>query len=209
MVRGAVGFLLLVVALSWGRAVVESRRYARWGDEAVAAGDWESAVLHYRHALQWYAPLGSAAARSFDALVGIGAERRSAGDVEGALVAYRSARMGVMAIRHLGTPFAARLPALHRDIGALMAEQVARSGSGDAAADAARFAAQLDAWRDRRPNPALGLAASLGFVAWLASLGMLAARGFDRSGARTAEFRRWLFAAAVALVCWLSFVRLA
>lgn len=207
--RAIVALLVFAVLLAWGRSVVESRRYHAWGVAAVEADDWESAVLHFRHALQWHAPVGGRGAQSFDALVAVGDRRRERGDIEGALVAYRSARFGVMAVRHLWTPLADRLPALHEAIGTLMAAQVAGAGAPDPAV-AARFTAQLDAYEDRRPNPYLGLGASIAFVAWLAALSMLAARGFTVSGGiARASFLRWGGASLVALATWLLCVRFA
>lgn len=204
LVRATVVILLAGVVLAWGRAVVESRRFADWGDEAVAGEDWQSAVLHYRHAVQWHAPIGSASQRAFDALIAIGDERREAGDTEGALIAYRSARFGTMATRHVWTPRAAQLPELHQTIGALMAEQ-----TGDTA-DAERFTAQLDAWRDRAPNPVLGLLASAGFAAWLGALVVVALRGFEPDGTvRRAPLVRWSAVSVVALAFWLVCVRFA
>jgi hypothetical protein len=76
--------------------------------------------------------------------------------------------------------------------------------------DEARFAAQLDAYESRRPNPALALGASLGFLAWLIALGMVAWRGFEPEGrVRARAFVGWLSAAMVFLSLWLMCVRFA
>ena len=125
VLRAIVALLVAAFLLAYVRATVESRRAFALGEEAETLSDWQSAVFHDRHSVQWYAPRLGRSGAAFDRLVEIGDNRVEADDVEGALVAYRSARHGVMSIRHLATPFAERLPALHRTIGALMAEQVA------------------------------------------------------------------------------------
>lgn len=203
-VRAGVALLVAVVLLGTIRSIVESRRTFAWGVEAEEMGDWESAVLHYRHALQWYAPFGARTAQSFDRLVAIGQQREEAGDVEGALVAYRSARHAVMAVRHFTTPLEDRLRPLHTRIGTLMATQTGNP------ADAARFTAQLNDWESRRPDPRLAAGASLAFFAWLLSLGMLAWRSFTPGGEIvTRALLRWSGASVASLALWLICLRLA
>lgn len=204
VVRTVLAVIALTLVVAWVRAGVESHRYAGWGDASVASGDWESAVLHYRHALQWHAPLIGESRPAFDALVDLGDALEAEGNGDAALIAYRSARWGVMSIRHVRTPFAAELPALHAKIGALMAAQ-----TGDAT-DAARFTAELDAYPSRRPNPWLSAGASLGFMAWIAALVFLAARGFDAEGnVRRAFAVRAAAGAIVAFLFWIACVRFA
>ncbi len=207
IVRGLLALFLVAVLVSWGRAAVESHRYFAWGQQADAEQDWESAVLHYRHALQWYAPAFSKSASAFDALVEIGDAQAAEQNTEAALVAYRSARWGVMAIQHIGAPLADNLPPLHQKIGALMGQQGPEAGRADRAQ---RYTDQLDAWRTRRPNPVIGTAASVGFMLWIAALFMLAWRGFKPDGSLDRPaFAKHFGAVIVTLAFWLICVRLA
>lgn len=199
----------LTVVLLWVRAAVESHRDFDAGEAAQAAGDLPSAILHYRHAVQWHAPLGSTCEASLDALTAIGDAAAAQGDVELALFAWRSARAGVMATRHLWTPHVGHLTGLHERIGLAMARQIAGDAAPDPA-EAARFTAQLDDWRARSPNPWLAAGASLGFIGWILALIMLARRGFDADGALVrAGLVRWGSAAAALFVAWVVMVRLA
>ncbi len=207
-VRDALRFIgvALVVSLLifWGRAVQGSRHAYHLGEEAVTAGELQHAAVQYRHAIQWYTPIGGRGHASFDRLVALGDTAAADGDVEGALFAYRSARLGVMSTRHLVTPMAGELPALHQKIGGLMSVQ-----TGDPA-DAARFTAQLDAYQGRRPRPILGLLASLFFIAWLGSLFAAAWRGFTPEGRVVrGELIRWVGLSFVLLAVWLACVLLA
>ncbi len=199
----------LTVVLLWGRAVIDSHRDHDAGQAAQAAGDLPSAILHYRHAVQWHAPVGSTCDASLDALTAIGDAAAAQGDDELALFAWRSARAGIMATRHLWTPHADHLPGLHERIGLAMARQVADGAPPDASV-AAGYTAQLDDWRSRSPNPWLAAGASLGFIAWIVALVMLARRGFDADGAVVrAGFARWGAVAAALFVVWVVMVRLA
>ena len=205
ILRSMLALLLLAVLLAAGRAAVESHRYFGHGEASRAADDWESAVYHYRHGLQWYVPLLSRSGACFDALVDIGDARLRASDLDGALVAYRSARFGVMATRHLWTPLAGRLPDLHRRIAEGMVTQIE---SDDPASRSAEYRAELDAYESRRPNPWLGLLSSLGFYGWLACLGWVATRGFDREGTvRRRPFGVGLGMSLLCLALWLVALR--
>ena len=203
--RTCAALLLFALVLAYARAGVESRKAFAQAEAAHAEGDWESAVLHFRHAAQWHAPIIGRSGESLDALVAIGDERSDEDDLTGALVAYRSARFAIMATRHLSTPHAEVLDQLHPRISGLMAGQV--EGGEE---EQARFQDQLDAYEDRRPNPALALGASAGFLAWLLALGMVAWRGFEPAGRmRPKPFLGWLAAAVVFLSVWLACVRFA
>lgn len=205
LARTCVGLLIFAVALAYVRAGTESRSAYRAGETADADGDWQSAVLHYRHSAQWHAPMIGRSGEALAALIEIGDDRAEVDDLDGALVAYRSARFAIMATRHLTTPHAELLPDLHAKIASHMATQVDGRGNEEA-----RFLAQLDAYEDRRPNPMLSLGASLGFLLWLASLAMMAWRGFEPDGRpRARPFLGWLASAVAFLSIWLVCVRFA
>ncbi|MCB9533762.1 MAG: hypothetical protein H6698_05520 [Myxococcales bacterium] len=191
------------------RAVVESHRYAAAGDAAVAAGDWESATLDYRHAIQWYVPVVGAQVHAFDSLVTLGDQAAAAGRIDDALVCYRSARFAVMATRSIWTPLADRLPPLHAKIAAAMGQQLAGGGASDPAA-VEEFRGQLDAYRERSPGRVAGLGASIAFFAWLAALFAAATRGVGSDGSmQRGPLVRWALVAAVAFCAWIALVRLA
>jgi hypothetical protein len=105
----------------------------------------------------------------------------------------------------LTTPFSDDLPALHGKIAALMAQQ---TGGGVEAAEG--YAAELDSYEDRRPNPVLSLCACAGFFGWLAALSMLAWRGFSSEGSVNGKpFRWWFGVSMLCLIVWLVSVRYA
>lgn len=205
VVRVSVALVLFGLMLLYVRAGTESRREFNLAVAAESAGDWESAVLHYRHSVQWHAPGLGRSGQAFAALVRIGDDRAAESDTSGALVAYRSARFSAMATRHLTTPFFADLPDLHSKIAVLMSEQ-----SGGGAADAERYAEELNAYETRRPSPLLSLLASTGFFGWLLSLALAAWRGFSAEGAiKSRPFLSWFAASGLCLCVWLVSVRFA
>ena len=202
--------VLAVVLLSaWGRAWVEGARYTERAAVAEQEERFDDALLEHRRAAQWYVPGSPYPRASLERLIALGDAALVAGDVSNALVAWRNARIAVLSARWLVVPNADLLPGLHERIGQAMAVQAARGGAPDAER-AAAYTAQLDAWRTRQPNPWLGLLASLGFIAWLITLGGLAWRSWDAAGGwqRSATLR-WASANGVCLVVWLLAVRFA
>lgn len=194
---------------AWGRAWFEGARYAERAAVAEQEERREDAVLEHRRAAQWYAPGSPYPRASLERLLALGDEAAAAGDVDAALVAWRNARIAILSTRWLVVPNEDLLPRLHERIGQAMAVQAARGAVPDAArADAYR--AQLDAWRTRQPNPWLGLLASLGFGAWLLTLGGLAWRSWDERGQwQRAVTVRWASANLVCAAVWMLAVRFA
>ena len=202
--------VLAVVLLSaWGRAWVEGARYTERAAVAEQEERLEDAVLEHRRAAQWYAPGSPYPRASLERLLALGDEAAAAGDVDAALVAWRNARIAILSTRWLVVPNEDLLPGLHERIGQAMAVQVARGASPDTAR-AEAYRGQLDAWRTRQPNPWLGLLASVGFGAWLVTLGGLAWRSWDENGQwQRAATARWASANVVCAAVWMLAVRFA
>lgn len=207
----AAAFVAVAIVALTARATVASNAEYRAG-AAVEASDRESAATFYRHAAQWYAPLGlGASSEALDALVRIGDAERVDGDLEGALYAWRSARSAIFATRHLVMPHAERLPELHARIAeAMAAQQQAVDPSVAVDEQAAIFGAQLDAWPQRMPRRLPAFVGSLAFMGWIATLVLLAWRGITADGRlKPGPAIRWGGASLVLLASWLVLVRLA
>lgn len=200
---------LALLGVASGRAALSCRREVSAAEAFLAQGDLPSAILAARHAAEWYLPLDSCSERGLDLLDRVVKRADAAGQSEIALFALRSARTSVMLTRGLTVPHAERLPALHTEIARRMVAQ--RQASGQATpGDEARYRAQLDGYEARRPNPLLGLAGSLTFLAWLAAIVGFAWNGFDANGrVRSPVALRWGLAAGALLAVWLVLVRYA
>lgn len=203
-IRFVVVAMFIALCFFYGRAVYESNRAYQAGKEALVVEEKRQAMLHFRHSIQWYIPVGSRAEASFEQLVLLGDLAMETEDLEEALFAYRSARLGIMAIRHIATPLANRLPSLHTKIGSAMSLQTGEPS------DQERFETQLNAYPDRRPQPLLGLLASVFFIVWLGSLFSAAWFGFTNDG--KIQYRNlfsWLAGSFVAMFLWVICVAFA
>ncbi|MCP4674148.1 MAG: hypothetical protein GY854_01230 [Deltaproteobacteria bacterium] len=174
----------------------------------MASEDLSGAILHYRHALESYVPFGGAGEAAFNKLAEIGDERTAAGDIETALFAYRSARAGILATRHLWIPLEKELRGLNERIAHLMSRQVAGDESGSPSV-ASRYATQLDSYKERQVSPGFGFLAGLGFLLWLGSLGLVVMRGFDARGNPRASLRWLVPSTLLLLIVWLVLLWLA
>lgn len=197
--------LLAVVCSAVVRANVESRSERAAATQARERGDVPSAVLHLRRSAQWHAFCCTPTRAALDELVHIGDAAAAEGRLEDALFAWRSARDAILAVRHVRVPNEGLLDDLHPRIARAMAEQ---AGRGDD--EAARFQAQLDAWRERRANLALGAAA--GLAAWgaygaFAALFLLGVR--PDGSVRRRPFLLALAAGLVLTLLWMLGVRFA
>lgn len=201
-------FIALAALFLLLRSAVEAKRAYDRGRSALEARDFESAILHFRHAVEWNAPFVASSDDAFAALLRVGDERAAAGDVSTALFAYRSARVGALATRHFVVPHAASLPELERRIGLLMADQSTASPA-DRRDKAARHAAEFArADADLAPR-ATGFFAGIGFALWIASLAAIALVGFDADGRVRRRRLSWLaLLSLILLAAWIGLVRL-
>jgi len=95
---------LVALLLIWGNTWSRQRDQFARGEKAQAAGDPISAIAGYESALHMYTPgsslNGKAAARLWD----MGETFERAGDLNRALIAYRSVRSSFYAVRWLYQP---------------------------------------------------------------------------------------------------------
>lgn len=187
------------------RASVDAARSVRLAEEAAELGDFESTVLHLRHAAQWYVPFVGTRRTQLERIIELG---DTATTPEAQLFAWRSARGAILSVRHFRVPNADLLPELHQRIGQAMAIQ-AQQTSPATARSAAEYAAELDAWRERQPAPLPAFLASLAFVGWISALALAAWRGISSEGRLRRELAGWLVLSALLLVSWVTLVRVA
>ncbi len=197
--------VLLILGAIWARAFSASREALAAGRTAEAAGDPDLAGARYQYAMRWYTPGAEAPRAAAAALQHLAESARAAGDTERELSALRRLRGGIRATRSVFSPF-----------GELAAGVDARLA--EATADA-QIAAGLGAGRDRNgwvveharllaldptPAPSLALAASFGFLAWVAAAFGFIFRGLDADlHLVQPSARRWSLAFVTSFGIWM------
>lgn len=168
-----IGFCLAVVVT---RAVWQGRGAIDDGDRALAAGDGEEAIRHWRRAARWYVPLAPHVTDAYERLEGLAALAEKKGDLRTALAAWQGVRGSILATRSFYTPEEERLAPANRKIAGLMSRL-------DPSPPAGMTREQLTAWhqelldRDESPSVAWSLLAGLGFLVWIGGGVLFALRG--------------------------------
>ena len=190
---GTAAVLVALFSAFWIRNWIDAKESLFLGDAARNDGATETAILHYRHGVESYAPYADANREALDRLVAVGDASMRNGNVDRALFAYRSARFAILATRHVTVPFGAYLPALHRKIERAATAQ--EKGVGEVASELTRFEARLPVrWK--------GFSGAAIFLLWLASVPFTAFWGFRKEG-KTTRFLPYLAALnLVLLTAW-------
>ncbi len=172
----ALGTLLLWRVASGARAELAAADAYRHDDRTMLA------IEHYRRAIRWSLPLSSNTDEAIKALESIATQLEAEGELEGALLAWRSVLGGLAATRFLYSRSDPRRENAADQTARLMAMN--RSAAIDANLNAEQLAADHRRLLSEgiSPNPWWGTLLLAGMVTWVSALGILAWRGFDSAG---------------------------
>ncbi len=168
-----------IAVLITARVVVGSRAELQAGDAARRSGDDEGARWHYRRAARWHAPANPYCVEALGRLAEMAVAAEAAGDREAALANWRAVRAAVVASRSFYVPHRALLTQATERLARLLARTSvppfdARKSEESLRAEHRALLAALP-----RPSPGWSWLVLLGFVVWVASLFLLAARAID------------------------------
>jgi hypothetical protein len=154
-------------------------------------------------AMRWYLPGAQAPRDAADELADYAIRAEQAGRQEDALGAWRRLRGGILATRHLWSPFGDRLPEVNRRIAMLTADLQISSGAitvrgRDRSTLVADHLALLQL--DPTPAPGWGAAVFLGFLGWAGGAAWTIRRGLNAEG--KVQRRRFLRGLAFTALCF-------
>lgn len=95
---------MLAIILIWGQTLFRQWRQFDRGEAALAGGDYIAAIAGYESAIHMYTPGSPLVERAAERLWAIGEGLERAGNMERALIAYRSLRSSFYATRGLFQP---------------------------------------------------------------------------------------------------------
>ncbi len=199
--------VLIVVAVGLGAIVTrvfwDGRSALAAGDAALAKDDAREALVQWRRAARWYAPLAPHVAAAYDRMEKLARAAEDKGDEALALEAWRGIRSSSLATRSFYTPYPDRLERANQRIAVLMARQEVKAGR--AKSEEERRVVQLGFLeRDEAPSVVWTLVALCGFAGWVAGGFWFARRGVtaeDKLDPRNAIRAGVLI--AVGLVVWM------
>lgn len=163
-------------------------------------GKVDAAIDEYRWTLRWYTPWGPKWTDAANALVRI-AKTADQPEPMRALRALDALRSGLIAGRHLWQPRGDLVAYVNTTIPPVMVRVSEKIGDKR---DKAELLAQFtrDYARPVGVAPLTSAAVSLGFLAWLIGLLMVARRGLDTEARMTRIGWRWLGVAVCGFVLW-------
>lgn len=190
---------LVLASLSVRATVEQWQAYGR----AVAlekSGKLDEAIEEYRWTLRWYTPWGPVWTDAANALQEI-AQKSEKEQPERAMRALDALRSGLIAGRHLWQPRADLVEQVNRTIPPILVRVAERGGDQR---DRTKLLAQFtaDYARPVGVSSLTSAVVSLGFIAWILGLLMLARRGLDETLRVTRAGWRWLAVALGGFMLW-------
>lgn len=171
------GALLAVLAV---RVVVGSQDELHLAEQQRGRGDLDTAIVHYRRAIRFYAPGNPYVSDALVSLARIAREAERTGEATRALAAWRAVHAGILASRSFYVPHRDALVEADAHIAALTAVDPPPIdvANGEAGRRRAYLAALVRA-RDSDPSLFWTLVLLMGFAAWLSGALGLVLRGID------------------------------
>ncbi|MDD9940756.1 MAG: hypothetical protein OXU20_06815 [Myxococcales bacterium] len=204
----AVGALLLAAFAM--RVVNSASVELERGQAYEAESDPVSAIVHYRRAVRWYAPLSPFHKRALIALARIGAQAELDGDSELALSAYRAIRSGILSTRSFYTPETRRLAAANARIADLMAAAPPPPIDAGKSREALRREHLALLQQDNAPHVGWTFVLLAGFATWVFGAFMFSSRALDENERYIpTQVRRWGAVIAVGLCLFFTGLALA
>lgn len=197
-----VGLALLGVV--YGRVLFESRREWQEGRQWLAKDDPDEAIVHYRRAALWYAPINPWCGAALDGLAAIAKRAERRGETERALAAWRAVRGSILGTRSFYTPTPGRLRTANRHIAALMAKQPrpAQDIGKSERALAREHLVLLE--RDDSPSVFWSIVLLAGFFGWVGAAFAFIYRGLDAEGRLVRPLAaRWGSVVVVGIAVWI------
>ena len=143
------------------------KEYDRARQDLAAGRTWE-AIHGFDRALHWYTPVSGYVPKAAEGLWAIGRQAEERGDVEQALIAYRTLRSGFYAARSFYTPGKDWIARCDERIAALAAGQpdFARRNA-DLSDEQRRAVVARSLARDRAPDVFWSIVVEAGFFGWI------------------------------------------
>jgi tetratricopeptide (TPR) repeat protein len=178
LLRAALVLAVLLAAVG-ARVVSSARSELRAGDAYAKRGEVEAALVRYRRAARWYAPLSPYHVQALARLGAIGADAERRERPELALEAYRAIRAAILSTRSWYVPEQVRLRAADERIASLMAALPAPPMDAGKSRERLRREHLALLRADPDPSVAWTLVLLFGFGSWVAGAFAFTLRAID------------------------------
>jgi len=198
------GLVVFILASIFIKVYVSSMQEYRRAEAAYEAGDLDTALERYEHAVQWYTPRNPWVRRSIESLWRMGRDAEEAGDTTRALAAYRALRGSLYAVRSFYTPYPEWIARCDEKIATLSASKIAQTEAGkkrpfeEIRAESLRLLK-----KDHAPSVGWAILAEVGFFGWVGcAIGFIFRAYRDAGRLKGRAALRWGLAIIVFYALW-------
>ena len=198
------GLMAIGLIIIWGRAFYGSIRTYQKGEIYLEEKQYVRAVTFFDRSIHWYTPFNPYVQKSAERLWEIGELAEKQGDIQLALIAFRTIRNGFYGASHFRTPGMAWIRKSERKVNVLLGvEAREREVSGDSTS------LQEELLRDQKstsPKILWTIVLEIGFLGWIGSvIGfiMLRVRHEKESENRASLKLLWITLTVVFFIFWI------
>ncbi len=105
VITSVVVTMVIMIAMIWGRTYYSQRQQFFFGEDALKKRNIREAITGYESAIHMYTPGSGMVKTSIERLWQIGEMTERQGQYDWALIAYRSLRSSIYAVRSFYTPY--------------------------------------------------------------------------------------------------------
>ncbi len=198
------GLMAIGLILIWGRAFYGSIRAYQKGETYLEEKQYIRAVTFFDRSIHWYTPFNPYVRKSAERLWGIGEQAEKQGDIQLALIAFRTIRRGFYGASHFRTPGMAWIKKSERKISALLGtEERERKVSGNSATLREEL---LRNQKSTSPLILWTIVLEIGFLGWIGSVVgfiMFGLRPENEGRNRASSNFLWIILAVVFFILWI------
>ena len=167
-----ISMILCLVAIGliivWARAFYGSMQAYQKGDTYLEGKQYVRAVTFFDRSINWYTPFNPYVQKSAERLWEIGEQAEKQGDIQLALIAFRTIRSGFYGASHFRTPGMVWIRKSERKVNALLGvEEKEREISGDSASLREKL---LRDQKGTSPKILWTIVLEIGFLGWIGSV---------------------------------------
>ena len=196
------GLMVVALILVWSRALLGSIQAYHKGETFLEGRQYVRAITFFDRSIHWYTPFNPFVEKSAERLWEIGDQAEKEGDIQLALIAYRTIRNGFYGASHFVIPGKGWIKKSEEKIGSLMKKKGEEVSEDSASLKEALIQEQ----RNTSPAVLWTIVLEIGFLGWIGSvIGfiMFRLRHKKEDGYRASSDFLWLIPTACFFGLWI------
>ena len=198
------GLMAIGIIIIWGKAFYGSIKAYQKGETYLEEKQYVRAITFFDRSIHWYTPFNPYVQKSAERLWEIGEQAEKQGDIQLALIAFRTIRSGFEGASHFRTPGMAWIRKSERKVNVLLGvEERDREVSGDSASLREKL---LRDQKGTSPKILWTIVLEIGFLGWIGSvIGFIMLRlRYEKEGETRVSLKiLWITLTVVFFIFWI------